>query len=198
MKRFLLGAAIAALLAPNAFGQVQADYNEETSRKTTCMGTDIPASEDCILFKHWPLLALSDEIVIVGSRVGYSDMNELTVPASVLSETEIAARGQQHISDLLRSLPGVAVNSSGPAGGLTQIRVRGSEANHVLVLIDGVEVANPSSGEFDFSGLRAEDVVRIETLRGEQSALYGSDAICLLYTSPSPRDRQKSRMPSSA
>jgi len=47
----------------------------------------------------------------------------------------------------------------------------------VLVLIDGVEVANPSSGEFDFSGLRAEDVVRIETLRGEQSALYGSDAI---------------------
>ena len=81
------------------------------------------------------------------------------------------------IRDRLRTLPGIAVNSSGPAGGLTQIRVRGAEANHVLVLIDGVEVANPSSGEFDFSGLRAEDVVRIETLRGEQSALYGSDAI---------------------
>jgi len=160
MKRFLLGAAIAALLTPNAFGQVHS-YN---------VGDCVPSGEHCDDYS-------SSEIVTVGKRIGQSYKSELTNPASILEEDEIAARGQQYISDLLRSLPGIAVNSSGPAGGLTQIRVRGSEANHVLVLIDGVEVANPSSGEFDFSGLRAEDVVRIETLRGEQSALYGSDAI---------------------
>ena len=148
MKRFLLSAAIAAIIAPNAFGQA----------------ADIPIDAD-------------EDIISIGQRIGVSQAANLTSPVSVITETEIAARGQQYISDLLRSLPGIAVNSSGPAGGLTQIRVRGSEANHVLVLIDGVEVANPSSGEFDFSGLRAEDVVRIETLRGEQSALYGSDAI---------------------
>jgi len=160
MKRFLLGAAIAALLTPNAFGQVHS-YN---------VGDCVPSGEHCDDYS-------SSEIVTVGKRIGQSYKSELTNPASILEEDEISARGQQYISDLLRSLPGIAVNSSGPAGGLTQIRVRGSEANHVLVLIDGVEVANPSSGEFDFSGLRAEDVVRIETLRGEQSALYGSDAI---------------------
>jgi len=160
MKRFLLGAAITAFLAPNAFGQVHSYH----------IGDCVLSGEHCDDYA-------SSEIVTIGKRIGQSYKSELTNPASILEEEEIAARGQQYISDLLRSLPGIAVNSSGPAGGLTQIRVRGSEANHVLVLIDGVEVANPSSGEFDFSGLRAEDIVRIETLRGEQSALYGSDAI---------------------
>jgi len=163
MKRFLLGAAAAAVLTPNAFGQMHSYH----------VGDCVVVNDDGSLCDDYA----SSEIVTIGKRIGQSYKSELTNPASILEEEEIAARGQQYISDLLRSLPGIAVNSSGPAGGLTQIRVRGSEANHVLVLIDGVEVANPSSGEFDFSGLRAEDVVRIETLRGEQSALYGSDAI---------------------
>jgi len=59
----------------------------------------------------------------------------------------------------------------------SQIRLRGSEANHIVVIIDGVEVANPADGAFDFGGLRNEDIIKIEALRGEQSALYGSDAV---------------------
>ncbi len=169
MKRFLLGAAIAALLAPDAFGQVQADFAgacyisaiDEDGNGAVC---DSPFES-------------RDDVIALGTRIGVSTTTEFTSPVSIISETEIEARSQQYISELLRSLPGIAVSASGPGGGLTQIRMRGSEANHVLILIDGVEVANPSSGEFDFSGLRAEDVVRIETLRGEQSALYGSDAI---------------------
>ena len=144
MKRFLLGVAIAALLAPNAYGQAH-NFN---------VSDCVPSGEHCDDYA-------SSEIVTIGKRIGQSYKSELTNPASILEEEEIAARGQQHVSDLLRSLPGVAVNSSGPAGGLTQIRVRGAEANHVLVLIDGVEVANPSSGEFDFSGLRAEDILSL-------------------------------------
>jgi len=183
MKRFLLGAAIAAIIAPTAFGQAaERPYlnispctkydpeNKARNERFRMTGED----EICL-----SIYAETDspDVIALGQIVGSAHVDELTSPTSAITETEIAARGQQYISDLLRSLPGVAVNSSGPAGGLTQIRVRGSEANHVLVLIDGIEVANPSSGEFDFSGLRAEDVVRIETLRGEQSALYGSDAI---------------------
>ena len=183
MKRFLLGAATAALLAPNAFGQAaERPYlnvspctkydpeNKARNDRIRATGED----EICLTVLR---LEDSPDVIAVGQIIGSAHIDELTSATSAITETEIAARGQQYISDLLRSLPGIAVNTSGPGGGLTQIRVRGSEANHVLVLIDGVEVANPSSGEFDFSGLRAEDVVRIETLRGEQSALYGSDAI---------------------
>ena len=118
-----------------------------------------------------------DEIISVGARIGNENIQNIASPVSILSDTEIEARNAAHISDLLRSLPGLSVNRSGPGGALTQLRVRGSEANHVLVLIDGIEVANPTAGEFDFAGLRAADIRRVEVLRGEQSALYGSDAI---------------------
>jgi vitamin B12 transporter len=101
----------------------------------------------------------------------------LTSPVTVLSATEIKNRNQTYIADLLRTVPGIAVNRSGPGAALTQLRMRGTEASHVLVLIDGVEVANPTAGEYDFSGIRAADIVTIEVLRGEQSALYGSDAV---------------------
>ena len=119
----------------------------------------------------------NEDIIVLGTRLGNIDKNNLTSPAIIITETEIINRGQQYVSDLLRTIPGVAVNSSGPQGSLTQVRVRGSEANHVLVLIDGVEMNNPTTGEFDFAGLRSSDVIRIEILKGEQSALYGSDAI---------------------
>ena len=90
---------------------------------------------------------------------------------------EIRNRNQAYITDLLRTVPGLAVSQSGGGGSLTNLRLRGSEANHTLILIDGVEVNNPTDGGFDFGGLRSEDVVKIEVLRGEQSALYGSDTI---------------------
>ena len=167
MKRLLIGVALAVLFGPSALGQVHEEPKKEGS-----------SGDGEIVHSVRIYVPDTDgEIITVSQRIGTSYRDQLTTPSSIITSEEIAARGQQHISDLLRSLPGIAVNSSGPAGGLTQIRVRGAEANHVLVLIDGVEVANPSSGEFDFAGLRAEDVLRVETLRGEQSALYGSDAI---------------------
>ena len=55
---------------------------------------------------------------------------------------------------------------------------------------------DPVEGSFDIYGFKclgmAERPVDIENM--SDSLVY----ICLLYTSPSPRDRQKSRMPSSA
>jgi len=120
---------------------------------------------------------IDDEIITIGSRISGQSITSLTSAASILDEADIKARGQAFLSDILRSLPGLAVSRSGPAGNLTQIRVRSSEANHVLVLIDGVEAGNPNTGEFDFAGIRSEDILKIEVLRGEQSALWGSDAI---------------------
>ena len=166
MKRLLLSAALVAITTP-VWAQVH-----EVPQIAHSSGGDGYVNAD--------LFYLPDEngdIIAIGQRIGSTQTDTLTAPASVITEAEIQARGQQHVVELLRSLPGIAVSATGSVGQMTQIRVRGSEANQVLVLIDGVEVANPNSGEFDFAGLRAADIARIETLRGEQSALYGSDAI---------------------
>ncbi|WP_349361087.1 TonB-dependent receptor domain-containing protein [Stappia sp.] len=96
---------------------------------------------------------------------------------TVITGTELEETQTRYVADALRRVPGLAVSRTGAAGGVTQIRVRGSEANHVLVLIDGVEVSASSSGEYDLGGLLAEDIDRIEVLRGPQSALYGSNAM---------------------
>ncbi|RKQ68926.1 vitamin B12 transporter [Litorimonas taeanensis] len=118
-----------------------------------------------------------DDIISIGSLIDTADTDTLTSPVSILTAADIEARNQAFVTDLLRTIPGLAVSQSGGGGSLTQIRLRGSEANHVLVIIDGVEVNNPSDGAFDFGGLRSEDVEKIEVLRGEQSALYGPDAV---------------------
>ncbi|WP_156842914.1 TonB-dependent receptor plug domain-containing protein [Novosphingobium aquimarinum] len=120
--------------------------------------------------------AAGNAIVVTASRSG-DGVAVRNLPASVtlLTADDLQQRQTRIVSDVLRDVPGVAVNRQ--IGGLTQIRVRGSEANHVLVLIDGIEASDPFQGEFDFSSLIADEAAKIEVLRGQQSSLYGSDAI---------------------
>jgi len=105
-----------------------------------------------------------------GTRVGSA--------VTVLTREYIEARQATTAADLLREVPGVAVSRTGSFGGLVDVRIRGAESNHTLVLIDGIKVNDPSLGQnFDFSQLLAGDIERIEVLRGPQSSIYGSEAI---------------------
>ncbi len=80
--------------------------------------------------------------------------------------------------DLLRLVPSVAVATSGPAGSLTQVRIRGAEANHTLLFVEGIRANDPAAGnEPRFELLNADLASRIEVVRGPQSALWGSEAI---------------------
>lgn len=93
----------------------------------------------------------------------------------------------------LRDVPGATVNHSGGAGGITEVYLRGAQANQTLVLIDGVEVNNPDGGAFDFSSsLLNLEIERIEVLRGPQS-VPGSAAIGgvinIITSAPSARCR---------
>ena len=122
-------------------------------------------------------IELLPEVVVSASRVPLA-ARAVGSAVTVITAEEIERKQVRVVSDLLREVPGIAVNRSGPVGAVTQVRIRGTEANHTLVIIDGVEINDPSTGsEFYFDDLLAADIERIEVLRGPQSALYGSDAI---------------------
>lgn len=116
-----------------------------------------------------------DEIIVTGLRAVATE--DVTSSVSILDEDDLDIRNSPFLVDQLRAVPGIGVSRSGAVGGLTQLRLRGAEANHTLVLLNGIEISDTTTGETDFglwSGLGAQ---RIEIARGEQSALYGSDAI---------------------
>jgi vitamin B12 transporter len=98
---------------------------------------------------------------------------------TVIPRAEIERTNPTSLVDVLRSVPGVSVTESGGPGATSDIRLRGANPNHTLVLIDGVRINDPAqaSGEFDGAMIAPSLIERIEVLRGPQSALYGSDAI---------------------
>ncbi|MCZ6855960.1 MAG: TonB-dependent receptor plug domain-containing protein, partial [Gammaproteobacteria bacterium] len=115
-----------------------------------------------------------EEITVTAHR-----MPTASVPRIEILEREaIEQRGRSVGPDVLATLPGLAISRTGAFGGVTQIRVRGAEANHLQVLIDGIEVNDPAIGsEYAFAHLNLTGVERIEFLPGAQSALWGSDAV---------------------
>jgi vitamin B12 transporter len=118
------------------------------------------------------------EVLITGTLASRNLLGDLAgISATEISAEALSERQVRVVSDVLRDVPGIAVTREGTLGGLTQIRIRGSEGNHALVLIDGIEAGDPFQGEFDFASLIADDAARVEVLKGQQSALYGSDAI---------------------
>jgi vitamin B12 transporter len=118
-----------------------------------------------------------DPIVVTATRTE-TPLSQVGSALTVITAEELEQQQIRYVSDVLREVPGLAVNRSGGVGQFTQLRIRGAEGNHTLVLIDGIEVNDPSAdSEFDFARLLAADIERIEILRGPQSVLYGSDAI---------------------
>ncbi|MCB5425063.1 TonB-dependent receptor [Altererythrobacter sp. CC-YST694] len=117
-------------------------------------------------------------IIVTASRSGEGvRADQLGASVTILDNEALQERQTRIVSDILRDVPGVSVSRLGAVGAQTQVRLRGSEGNHVLVLVDGIEVADPYMGEYDFGTLIADPAARVEVLRGQQSSLYGSDAI---------------------
>jgi vitamin B12 transporter len=128
--------------------------------------TPPPAQPDT--FRLAPVVATATRLPVPLSQAPGS--------VTVLDGEELRERGIRSVADALRLVPGVAVVQSAGPGALTSVFIRGGESDYVQVLVDGVQVNEPG-GAFDWAHLRADDVERIEIVRGPASVLYGSDAV---------------------
>jgi len=97
----------------------------------------------------------------------------------VLTEKDLEKQSRTYLKDYLEQLPGVSFSQNGPPGTTTRMNIRGAGSEYVKVLVDGMDISDPSSTKTSvpFEHLLVGDVSRIEVLKGSQSTLYGGDAV---------------------
>lgn len=121
--------------------------------------------------------ASKSEIIVTASRTPRQRGDVPDAVSQIGSETA-ALLGPDQLGDLVRLLPSTALSQTGPVGTQSQIRIRGAEANHTLLFIDGIKANDPAAGnEARFELLSGSLGDAIELTRGPQSALWGSEAI---------------------
>ena len=101
----------------------------------------------------------------------------LIADVSVIEAEEIKRGGQTTLVELLQQQPGIEINNNGGPGKTSGIFMRGTNSNHVVVVIDGMRIQSATAGTTTFENLPLSQIDRIEILRGPASSLYGQDAI---------------------
>lgn len=117
-----------------------------------------------------------DEQVVTATR-SEQPVRASLAATTVIDRAAIERSQASSVPELLRKVPGVTLSNNGGPGKNTTLFMRGSESDHVLVLIDGVKVGSVSAGLTAFQDLPVELIERIEVVRGPRSSLYGSEAI---------------------
>ena len=119
---------------------------------------------------------LKPNLVVTPSR-RIEPLSETLGAVSVVTREDIERSAAEDLSDLLRSLPGVDVVRSGGPGSQVSVFLRGSNSNHILVLIDGVRASSSNTGAYVWEQLPLNQVERVEVVRGPRGSIYGSDSI---------------------
>lgn len=118
-----------------------------------------------------------DDLVVTANRFP-QPVSSVLAPTDIVTRADIDRWQSKSVADVLRRLPGVDIAQNGGMGQQTSLFVRGTNASHTLVLMDGVRLNQAGiSGAVDISQIPISLVQRIEFIRGPRSAVYGSDAI---------------------
>src|SRR5258708_7749065 len=117
--------------------------------------------------------------VVVSPTAIVTPIEQVASSVTVITAKDIERDQRRTVPDALATVPGLNVVQTGGPGGQTSVFTRGTNSNHTKVLIDGIDVSDPSNPNrsFDFGQLLTYDIQQIEVLRGPQSGLYGADAL---------------------
>ncbi len=128
-------------------------------------------------FSGWAQQTDNNTMVVTANRF-QQPVNTVLAPIDVVTREDIDRWQPKSLNDVMRRLPGVDIGQNGGRGQMSSLFIRGTNSNHVLVLVDGVRLASTSvTGSIDFSQIPVSLVQRIEFIRGPRSAVYGSEAI---------------------
>lgn len=123
-----------------------------------------------------PVVTLDEDIVVTASRIPQKRQTVIG-DISVINAADIERAGQSTLLELLQTQPGIEVTHNGGAGKTSSLFMRGTNANHVIVLVDGIRINSETTGTTAFENIPTAQIERIEILRGPSSSLYGQDAI---------------------
>lgn len=116
------------------------------------------------------------EIIITASRTAET-ADDTLASVTVITRDDIEQQQAQSVQDVLQGIAGISLTNNGGPGKATSIFFRGTESDHILVLIDGIKVGSATLGTTAFQHISIEQIERIEIVRGPLSSLYGSEAI---------------------
>lgn len=117
-----------------------------------------------------------DTVVVTATRTAQTQ-DETLASVTVIDREQIERLQPASLTDLLRGVAGVTVSNNGGPGKASALMLRGSETDHVLLLIDGVKMGSATLGGTYIQDLPLALIERIEIVRGPFSSLYGSEAI---------------------
>ncbi|MDD5692021.1 MAG: TonB-dependent receptor [Candidatus Omnitrophica bacterium] len=140
-----------------------------------------------------------DRIVVTPSRIEESS-GDVGRVVDVVTSQEIESGGSEDLADALTDLTSVNISSYGGPGTNKDIRMRGSTAAQVLVLMDGRPINNPRDGAVNLSDIPLDNISRVEVMHGPGSSLYGSSAmggVVNIITKKPPKEGQKAEVYSS-
>ena len=116
------------------------------------------------------------DIVVTATRTAQS-ADATLASVSIITRQDIERLQAQSLPDVLRGVAGLTLSNNGGAGKATSVFLRGTNADHVLVLVDGIKVGSATLGTASFQDIPVQQIERIEIVRGPRASLYGSEAI---------------------
>ena len=117
-----------------------------------------------------------DDVVVTATRTP-QPRESVIADVSVINTDEIQRSGQATLVELLAQQQGIEISSSGGAGTVSAIYMRGTNSGHVVVVVDGMRIDSATLGATAFENLPLGQIDKIEILRGPATSLYGQDAI---------------------
>lgn len=119
---------------------------------------------------------LLDPIVVTATRTAQT-VDQTLAAVTIITREDIQRLQAQSIQDVLSATPGINISNNGGAGQASSVFIRGTESDHVLVLVNGIKIGSATLGLTAFQNIPVDQIERIEIVRGPRSGLYGSEAL---------------------